>query len=160
MWSKSHEKSIKNNPQTSKRYPFTKCYTYGMHLYKTVGENPTVKFIEEKTGQRKTIVDRKGRIVGFPGIEKGNWVDALESEQCLEPVIRFRTDFECCEDNKYMMIWQVQPDGRYWADEDGFGMESEEEVRLYAFFDEKGNFTGPFRIYNVGVYNYYKKMQK
>ncbi|MDO4326855.1 MAG: hypothetical protein Q4E24_12610 [bacterium] len=26
---------------------------------------------------------------------------------------------------KYSMLWQIQLDGRYWADEDGFGMTSD-----------------------------------
>lgn len=157
---KSHEESIENNPEVPKRYPFTQWYTFGMHLYKRADEDPTVEFVEEKTGKRKTIVDEKGRIVGFPGIEKGSWMNALESERRLEPVIRFRTEFECCKGNGYMMIWQVQPDGGYWEDEDGFGMEPDEEVRLYALLDEKGDFTGPFRIYNVGIHKYYEETQK
>lgn len=156
-WKKAPEKSAENKPEMPERYPFTIWYTYGMHLYRRAGDDPTVEFVEEKSGRRKTIVDREGRIVGFPGIEKGDWVRALESEECLEPVIRFRTDFQKCGEGRYMMIWQVQPDGRYWADDDGFGMNAEAEVRLYAFLDRKGDFAGPFRIYNVGVRRYYQE---
>ena len=51
---------------------------------------------------------------------------------------------------------QVQPDGMYWQDEDGYRGTSDEEVRLYTFLDSKGNFTGPFQIYNVGCRKYYE----
>ena len=42
-----------------------------------------------------------------------------------------------------------QPDGFYWADEDGFGAENDSEIVLYADLDAKGVFKGPFRIYSI-----------
>lgn len=54
-----------------------------------------------------------------------------------------------------MMLWQIQPDGRYWGDDDGFLMEGDPEVTLYAFLDEKVDFDGPFRICSVGVKKYF-----
>lgn len=148
--------SQKQEHQIPEHYPFTQWYTYGMHKYKTADEDPTVEFIDRETGHRKTIVNANGKIVGFPGIEKGDWIDDLESEDCLSPIIRFRTGFERCGEDKYLMIWEAQPDGRYWEDEDGFGGTSDLEVRLYTFLDKKGNFTGPFRIYNVGNEKYFQ----
>lgn len=136
-----------------KQYPFTQWHTFG----KRPDENPEVEFVDEKTGERKTIVDDCGRIVDFPGIERGDWISSLESEDNLKPIIHFRTDFICCGANGYLMLWMVQPDGIYWADEYGFGMTSDPEILLYARLDQKGNFTGPFRVYSVGVHKYYKK---
>ena len=52
-------------------------------------------------------------------------------------------------ENGRILIWTVQPDGRYWADEDGFGME-DDEINLYAYVDDDGNFSSKFRIYGVG----------
>lgn len=143
--------------RTVKRYPFTQWCTFGMHLYKRADENPAVEFVEEKTGNRKKIVDEQGRIVNFPGIEKGKWMSYLESADSLDPVIRFRTCFKECGNGRYLMIWEVQPEGRYWEDDDGFGGTSDLEVRLYAVLDKNGDFTGPFRIYNVGNEKYYEK---
>ena len=73
--------------------------------------------------------------------------------QLLRPQICFRTDFER-RSGRIIMLWQIQPDGRYWEDDGGFGGSSDEEVTLYAFLDEKGNFDGPFRIYSVGIRKY------
>ena len=39
---------------------------------------------------------------------------------------------------------EIQPDGRYWMDEDGFGMEDDEEIWLCADIDEEGRFITPF----------------
>ena len=75
----------------------------------------------------------------------------------LEPRVRFRTDFEMRPDGLVLMIWQVQPDGMYWRDEDGFGITPDEEIRLYALIDGEGRFTGPFRLYNIGVTDYYER---
>ena len=55
-----------------------------------------------------------------------------------------------------IMLWEIQPDGRYWEDEDGFGGTSDAEVTLYTFLDENGDFTGPFRVYRIGAHDYYK----
>lgn len=134
-------------------YPFTQWVTFGIHLYKRADEDAAVEFVDEKSGHRKLIVDGQGRIVNFPGIEEGDWMKHLESTGCLEPVVRFRTEFEKWKEG-YLMIWEIQPDGRYWEDESGFGGTSDAEVRLYAFLDSEGKFTGPFRIYNVGCNKY------
>ena len=35
--------------------------------------------------------------------------------------------------------WQLNPDGRYYMDEDGFGMTSDEEITVYGFIDSEMN---------------------
>ena len=70
---------------------------------------------------------------------------------CRSPRIRFRTDFSQQEDGNIKMIWQVQPDGRYWEDDDGYGETNDEEVCLCTFIDENSCFTGPFRLNKTGV---------
>ena len=129
-------------------------HTFGMHRYRTRDEDSTVYYIDETRKINKMIVDKYGKIQNFPGIQKQDfWADLVE-KQYWEPQIRFRTDFEK-RDGRFMMIWQIQPDGRYWGDDDGFGMEGGPEIDLYAFLDKNGNFDGPFRIYRVGDEDYY-----
>lgn len=41
--------------------------------------------------------------------------------------------------------WQLNPDGMYHMDEDGFGMTDDEEVTIYGFIDRKGNVLVKFR---------------
>lgn len=134
--------------------PFTRWLTFGNHMYRRDGERCDVEFIDNRLGIRKTIVDNKGNIIDFPGIEKGEWMEFIESENYLRSVIRFRTDFRKYDDKHYIMIWEVQPDGRYWEDDDGFGGTSDIEVCLYALIDHTGCFTGPFRIYTAGTTKY------
>lgn len=41
--------------------------------------------------------------------------------------------------------WQINPDGRYYRDEDGFGMTDDEEITLYGFIDRNGKVVVKFR---------------
>lgn len=44
--------------------------------------------------------------------------------------------------------WQLNPDGRYYMDEDGFGMTSDEEITVYGFIDSKMNVLVKFQYIN------------
>lgn len=125
--------------------------TFGAHMYRRKGEIAEVVFLDDDREIRKVIVDNDGNIRRFPGIlREDRWIHALTSEQYLKPQIRFRTEFAREEDGSFRMLWEVQPDGRYWGDEYGFGMEHDEEICLYTHIDRNGDFAGPFRIYKVG----------
>ena len=41
--------------------------------------------------------------------------------------------------------WQLNPDGRYYMDDDGFGMTSDEEITVYGFIDTKMNVLVKFQ---------------
>ena len=41
--------------------------------------------------------------------------------------------------------WTLYPDGRYFADSDGYGMEDNDEEKVYGIIDENLNFVVPFR---------------
>lgn len=110
---------------------------------------------------KRTIIDNDGCICDFPGFDiseedKRRLERSLEDGKLPVPVVHFRTEFYSRKsDDRFLMIWEVQPDGRYWEDEDGFGGTSDPEVRLYSHIDELGRFTEPFRIYNIGAEKFY-----
>ena len=128
-------------------------HTFGNHIYRTATEDPTVYYIDENRNIRKKIVNNMGFILNFPGIQKEDfWIKEV-SPVSLLPQIHYRTSFEK-KDGRIRMLWQIQPDGRYWEDSSGFGAEKDREVILYAWFNENGDFDGPFRIYSVGDCEY------
>lgn len=142
----------KNSPVKPAPPQTTPRQTEPVYLTQTVvfghGDS-SVYFVDENRGIRKMLVDTGGNIRNFPGILKEDfWVKEV-SANALLPKIRFRTSFEKRE-NKWIMLWTIQPDGDYWRDEDGFGAENEDEVVLFTYVDMNGNFTDPFRIYEVG----------
>lgn len=130
------------SPQVFPKPYLTNMVTYGCR-------EDSVYFVDEQHGIRTVLVDSTGTIQNFPGIIKEDFWTSQVSPNAMKPEIRFRTSFEQRND-RWIMLWQIQPDGRYWADEDGFGMEDDLEVTLYTYIDQHGQFTGPFRIYQLG----------
>lgn len=126
----------------------TATVTYGMHPYRRADEDSSVFFVDENRGIRRMIIDSLGNIQNFPGVVKEEfWVKQV-APNYLKQQVRFRSSFEK-RDNGWIFLWQLQPDGWYWADEDGFGAENDSEVVLYTYLNLNGDFTGPFRIYKL-----------
>ncbi len=115
------------------------------------------EFVNPLKGIRKTIVDRAGQIQDFPGFANPEIVlNLMEGlRPCLPSSIHYRTEFHLQPDGTHLMVWEIQPDGRYWADEGGFGMEDDDEIRVYAYLNDTGDFLTPFRIYDVGEGMYF-----
>ena len=44
--------------------------------------------------------------------------------------------------------WQLNPDGRYYMDDDGFGMTDDVEIEIYGFIDKTGKVLVKFRAIN------------
>lgn len=139
----------KPEPKRTESVYLTSSVTFGMRR----GEDCSICFVDENRGVRKVIVDSSGIIQNFPGIVKEDfWVKHV-APNYLKPQVRFRSSFEK-RDNGWIFLWQLQPDGWYWADEGGFGAENDSEVVLYTYLDLNGDFTGPFRIYQLGNAGY------
>ncbi len=113
------------------------------------GETAEVVLSDLEHGYRKVIINHDGFFEDFPGIVQGRWTNYLEGKFNFDAGhVLYRTSFEKHEDG-YRCLWEIQPDGRYWADEDEFGAEDDSEIILYADLDGRGVFKGPFRIYKI-----------
>ena len=44
--------------------------------------------------------------------------------------------------------WQLNPDGRYYMDDDGFGMTADDEIEIYGFIDTEGKVIVKFQTIN------------
>ena len=88
------------------------------------------------------IVNSKSYFLTFPGMVNGPWRASICGG------ITERVDYEYymiqCSCGFALFSWTVQPDGRYWEDEYGFGRENEDRVVLYAYINENGEFVTPF----------------
>ena len=49
-----------------------------------------------------------------------------------------------CKNGLIALSWMLYPDGRYFADEDGFGMEDNDEVTVYCVMNEDLEVIRPF----------------
>lgn len=92
---------------------------------------------------RCCVVNGDGLIENFPGIEKGDWIKNLEYP--LDRKTQFRFWIYGYKDGKAAVEWTLQPDGEYFEDEDGFGVENCEEITLWSYIDTNGFFTESFK---------------
>ena len=92
---------------------------------------------------RRCIVNQAGYIQNFPGFKDRSWETALEIPSGAERVI-FAFWISPYQDGKARVRWLIQPDGRYFEDEDGYGAEHCDEIEVYSYLDEEGKFTEPF----------------
>ena len=144
--SKLFKKQASTKAEQKPTEPYlTQTVIFGMHRYRSPDEDSTVYFVDENRGIRKMLVNSRGVIQDFPGFKDRPALEKLVEPFALTPQIRFRTSFEK-RDNRWIMYWEIQPDGRYWEDEDGFGGTSDEEVTLFTYVDKNGDFTGPFEL--------------
>lgn len=44
-----------------------------------------------------------------------------------------------------LVVWTLYPDGRYFMDEDGYGMEDNDESVIYGYIDRKARVVVPFQ---------------
>lgn len=96
--------------------------------YELMNSSLTLKFIEEKD------VDWEG-------------VNTLENNHNAYTFSAYYQRFavEAFKDGVALVVWTLYPDGRYFMDEDGFGMEDNEESVVYGFIDTHANVVVPFQ---------------
>ncbi len=98
-------------------------------------------------GIHRSVTDTRGVFVDFPGIVEGDWRQAYKGKGQVKPWMGFNFRLGKPQNDKGLatFFWQLQPDGRYWTDADGFGMEADEEIWLRAEIDREGRFLTPFQ---------------
>lgn len=95
--------------------------------------DPNCKFI---------VTNGHGDFVNFPGAEEGPWMKHVRG--VFWQTVRFTFSVSKYVDGICYVTWLVQPDGRYYADDDGFGAEHDVEIELYSMMNQKGQFVCPF----------------
>jgi hypothetical protein len=90
----------------------------------------------------KEITDSQGNFIHFPGVSDGEWQQDLTGT--FYACTRFVCQASCFINDLACFSFVVQPDGLYWADDDGFGMTMDNEIKLYSLFDKNGDFVQPF----------------
>ena len=101
---------------------------------------------EAEPGFCRRITRSDGSFVHFPGVEHGSWEKQLDMP--FRPAAMFRNELCPLKNGRAEFQWLLQPDGRYFADEDGFGAEDCTEIWLHSYVDEQGRFLEPFSRYD------------
>ena len=105
--------------------------------------------VNTETNERRQLIDETGHVVGF-GEQDFDWekLKQVEHRYCLDNRVveyaglgrynNFRNEL-CC------LSWMLYPEGRYFADEDGFGMEDNDEENIYCVIDKDLEVLIPFQ---------------
>ena len=94
----------------------------------------------------ETVLDQEGNILSFPGVvEDKAWQNELRLG--MHSHARFEAEFFALKDGRFLMLWLLQPDGMYWMDEDGFGMEADLSITMYTTLTKDAKFEKPFNLY-------------
>lgn len=128
----------------------------GMALF--FGHEHEVHFANTKTGKMRKFVTPSGQVliedkdVDIEAIEEGciYGVDNAKRKAAPYALLNRWDNFKC---GLNALVWTLYPDGRFFADSDGFGMEDNEEEVVYAIIDSDLNIIEPFRpMENVDAY--------
>lgn len=110
----------------------------GMHSFSNKAWGNKQRFIVNTASKKVyTIVDENGKLVGFTK-DDIDWdsISQLENnEDAYRMVTSYYFGIEDYKDGLARVNWMLYPDGRYFADEDGFGMEDNDETNVYAYID-------------------------
>ena len=132
----------------AKDITFNHYVTWGDNCYGTPNyDRHPVIFDNRRLGVTRTIVDASGNIRDYPGVAHPEVVGHY-TRRFGRGRIHFRSTMENL-DGSWALVWQVEPEGRYWEDDYGFGATWAVEVSLYARLDELGRFVEPFRIFEI-----------
>ncbi|MEG0900245.1 MAG: hypothetical protein RSF40_11120 [Oscillospiraceae bacterium] len=71
---------------------------------------------------------------------------AIESAKCLSA--QFPTKIGHFTHGVAQVSWQINPDGQYYMDSDGYGMTSDDEIEIYGFIDTEMNVLVKFQHIN------------
>lgn len=92
--------------------------------------------------QQLAIVDKEH--IDWPSMKKLP-EDAMDT--LLAYSFQFPSFIRGYENGVAEVQWQLIPDGRYWMDDDGFGMTGDIELNIYGFIDQEANIISKFHYY-------------
>lgn len=72
-------------------------------------------------------------------------IDGDAHDRAEELDARFPTCIRSYKNGVAEVSWQINPDGRYYMDDDGFGMTDDEELEIYGFIDRNGKVLVKFK---------------
>lgn len=125
------------------------CYSWGENLLLVKEKNGDRYLVNKVTGKARQI-STPGIVVGFSD-EDIDFATVDKSPHGYTARSR-RMDFtpvgwyDRCKNGLIVLVWILYPEGRYFADEDGFGMEDNDEEKIYCVINDNLEVVRPFTI--------------
>lgn len=126
-----------------------KCYPWGENLLRVIDEKGNGYLVNQATGKARWI-NTPSHVVCFSDEE----IDfaTLDKIPLSHNAHSRRIDYrgidrwDDCEKGIFALSWMLYPDGRYFADSDGFGGEDNDELMVYCVMNDNLEVVRPFTI--------------
>lgn len=125
------------------------CYSWGENLLRVYDQERNGYLVNKATGKVRQI-DIPGHLVGFSDEEID--FDTLDKVPNSHNAHSRRIDYrgigrwDDCEKGIFALSWMLYPDGRYFADSDGFGGEDNDELMVYCVMNDNLEVVRPFTV--------------
>ena len=125
------------------------CYSWGENLLRVYDQERNGYFVNKATGKVRQI-DIPGHLVGFSDGEID--FDTLDkvpnSHNAHSRRIAYAgiNRYDNCQNGLFALSWMLYPDGRYFADSDGFGGEDNDELKVYCIMNDNLEVVRPFTV--------------
>ncbi len=116
--------------------------------------------INKNTEEAWEMVDADGILCWDSYVVKEDAVQSLTypaKGNAVNMMATFYFGIEHYKDGVTCVSWTLQPDGSYYVDEDGFGMDDDPEITFYAFMDKYCNILVPFQPMNNDLRERFQK---
>lgn len=105
--------------------------------------------VNTETKKYKKLVDANGGVVGFTKDDIDyKSLEGVEHSGCAYSMVSRYAGigrWDNFHNGICALGWTLYPDGRYFADEDGYGMEDNDEVEIYCVIDKNFKVLKPFQ---------------
>lgn len=126
----------------------------GIATFSGNGKDRTIVLVNTNTGKMRKIRDAGGSILVSDAEMDYETIDALLEHpgdahyKCSDYYFGFYDSFK----NGYAALaWTTHPDGMYYMDEDGFGMEPDSEENIYCIINSDLEIVVPFKPMDVST---------
>ena len=125
------------------------CYSWGENLLLVKDEYGDRYLVNKETGKARQI-STPGFVVGlsdeeidFATVDKLPHSENAHSRRMDYTPVGW---YDRCKDGQIVLVWMLYPEGRYFADEDGFGMENHGEEKIYCVMNDNMEVVRPFTV--------------
>ena len=125
------------------------CYSWGENILLAKEENGDRYLVNNVTGKARQI-STPGYVVGFSDEEIDfETIDKLphghKAHDCSMDYGAICW-WDRCQNGLIALSWTLYPDGRYFADSDGYGMEDNDEETIYCVLNDNLEVVRPFTV--------------
>lgn len=125
------------------------CYSWGENILLVKEENGDRYLVNNITGKARQI-STPGYVVGFSDDEIDfETIEKLpHGHKARARIMNYGSVhwWDRCQNGLIALCWTLYPDGRYFADGDGYGMEDNDEEEVYCVMNDNLEVVRPFTV--------------